>query len=109
MDPQLRFGLSIALSFVVWALGAKYYFWQALRIQPGREGFLEIGLLLLWSFNLWGTADLLFAFYQGLIGVGVEPGLLGAMYFVPTVAVPLLIVTHVLAFRMLLAARQPAI
>jgi hypothetical protein len=64
----------------------------------------NIGPLLLWSFNLWGTSDLLFAYYQGRIGVGVEPGHLGAMYFVPTVVVPLLLVTHVLVFRMLLAA-----
>src|SRR5688572_16237893 len=69
-------------------------------------GVLEtrIGPLLLWTFNLWGTSDLLFAYYQGRIGVGVEPGHLGAMYFVPTVVVPLLLVTHVLVFRMLLAA-----
>jgi len=63
-----------------------------------------IGPLLLWAFNLWGIGDLLLAYYQGRIGVGVEPGQLGAMYFVPTVVVPLLLVTHVLAFRMLLAA-----
>jgi hypothetical protein len=65
----------------------------------------NIGRLLLWVFNLWGTADLLFAYYQGRIGVGVEPGHLGAMYFVPTVVVPLLLVTHVLAFRMLISER----
>lgn len=64
----------------------------------------NLGPLLLWGFNLWGTGDLLFAYYQGRIGVGVEPGQLGAMYFVPTLVVPLLLVTHVLAFRMLLAA-----
>jgi hypothetical protein len=65
----------------------------------------NLGTLLLWVFNLWGTGDLLFAYYQGRIGVGVEPGQLGAMYFVPTVVVPLLLVTHVLAFRMLLSVR----
>jgi hypothetical protein len=31
----------------------------------------------------------LYAFYQGLIGVGIEPGQLGAAYFIPTVVVPL--------------------
>ena len=65
----------------------------------------RIGLLLLWIFNLWGAGDLLFAYYQGRIGVGVVPGQLGAMYFVPTVVVPLLLVTHFLAFRMLLTRR----
>src|SRR5262245_61284673 len=68
----------------------------------------RIGPLLLWGFNLWGTGDLLFAYYQGRIGVGVEPGHLGVMYFVPTVVVPLLLVTHFLAFRMLLASPRRA-
>lgn len=63
------------------------------------------GIALVWVFNLWGTADLLLAYYQGRIGVGVEPGQLGAAYFIPTVVVPLLLVTHVLVFRLLL--RRP--
>jgi hypothetical protein len=67
----------------------------------------RFGLLLLWCFNLWGTADLLVAYYHGLT-LGIEPGQLGAMYFVPTVLVPLLLVTHGLAFRLLLAAPQHA-
>jgi hypothetical protein len=66
----------------------------ALRSPPG------IGLV--WVFNLWGSADLLHAFYQGRVGVGFEPGQLGAAYFIPTVVVPLLLVTHVLVFRLLL-------
>ena len=62
----------------------------------------RLGLVLLWAFNLWGTADLLFAFYQGQFGAPFDPGQLGAMYFVPTVLVPLLLITHGLAFRLLL-------
>ena len=57
---------------------------------------------MVWVFNLWGIADLLYAFYQGMIGVGIKPGQLGAVFFIPTVAVPLLFVTHVLVFRLLL-------
>ena len=61
------------------------------------------GIALVWIFNIVGFADLLFAFYRGnQTGVGAEPGLQGAMYFIPTVVVPLLIVTHVLVFRILL-------
>ena len=161
MDPRLRFGLSIALSFATWGLVAKYYFWPTLRSLPGRSAFRPILLLhssrfvglaflvpgvvspelpaafaapaaygdliaallalttlgllettvaplFLWAFNVWGTADLLYAYYQGVIAVGVEPGLLGAMYFVPTVIVPLLLVTHALAFGMLLVGPQRA-
>jgi hypothetical protein len=33
---------------------------------------------------------------------------MGAMYFVPTVPVPLLLVTHFLAFRMLVSQRYRA-
>jgi hypothetical protein len=60
------------------------------------------GIVLVWVFNVWGSADLIFAFYQGLIGVGIRPGQLGAAYFIPTVAVPLLLITHGLVFRLLL-------
>ena len=69
----------------------------ALAVLPSR-----LGIVLVWVFNLWGTADLLYAFYQGVIGVGLEPGQLGAAYFIPTVVVPLLLITHGLVFRLLL-------
>ncbi len=65
------------------------------------------GIALVWVFNIWGTADLLYAFYQGLVGVGVAPGLLGATYFIPTVVVPLLFITHGLMFRLLLRRGAP--
>jgi hypothetical protein len=60
------------------------------------------GIVLVWIFNVWGTGDLLYAFYQGRVGVGFEPGHLGAAYFIPTVVVPLLLITHGLVFRILL-------
>jgi hypothetical protein len=61
-----------------------------------------LGIGMVWVFNLWGTADLLHAYYQGRVGVGVEPGDLGATYFIPTVVVPLLLITHGLVFGLLL-------
>ena len=61
-----------------------------------------LGIGLVWVFNIWGSADLLYAFYQGLIGVRIEPGQLGAAYFIPTVVVSLLLITHGLVFRLLL-------
>ena len=69
----------------------------ALAALPSR-----LGIGLVWVFNLWGSADLIYAFYQGVIGVGLEPGRLGAAYFIPTVVVPLLFITHGLVFRLLL-------
>jgi hypothetical protein len=68
----------------------------------------RVGIGLVWVFNLWGTADLLFAFYQGLFGVGFHPGQLGAAYFIPTFVVPLLFITHGLVFRLLLRGEDVA-
>lgn len=58
------------------------------------------GIALAWLTNMVGTVDLLYAFHQGDVFMD-QPGLMGAMYFVPTVLVPLLLVAHVLAFRIL--------
>ena len=59
------------------------------------------GVVIAWIFNLWGSADLLNAFYQAN-HAGFLPGQLGATYFIPTFVVPLLLITHGLAFRILL-------
>jgi hypothetical protein len=59
------------------------------------------GIAIVWSFNLWGSADLLNAFYQAN-HAGLMAGQLGAAYFIPTLIVPLLLITHALAFRILL-------
>lgn len=59
------------------------------------------GVVIAWIFNLWGTADLLNAFYEAN-RAGLLAGQLGAAYFIPTVLVPLLLITHALGFRILL-------
>jgi hypothetical protein len=67
------------------------------------------GTVLTWVFNTFGTADLLFAFYLGSrIALLDNPGLLGAGYFILTAYVPLLLITHGLAFRILLRAKAVA-
>jgi hypothetical protein len=67
------------------------------------------GTVLTWVFNTFGTADLLFAFYQGgRISLPDTPGLLGAGYFILTAYVPVLLITHGLAFRILLRAKAVA-
>jgi hypothetical protein len=60
--------------------------------------------MALWVFNVWGTLDLLFAFYQGLTG-RIQPGSFGAAYFIVTVYVPLLLCSHAMMFVLLL--RRP--
>ena len=63
------------------------------------------GTVLTWVFNTFGTADLFFAFYLGSrIALPTTPGLLGAGFFIVAAYVPLLLVTHGLAFRILLRA-----
>jgi len=65
---------------------------------------------LVWTFNVVGTADLLNAFYQGSrISLPDRAGLLGAAYFIPIFGVPLLLVTHVLVFRLLMRKEAGAI
>ena len=59
------------------------------------------GIVIVWIFNLWGSADLFNAFYQAN-DAGLIAGQLGATYFFPTLIVPLLLITHGLAFRILL-------
>jgi hypothetical protein len=61
---------------------------------------------LVWLFNVWGTADFLFAFYQGLFGVRIDLSALGAAFFIPTVLVPPLLITHGLIFWLLIRPRQ---
>ena len=66
-----------------------------------------LGNVIVWVFNIVGTVDLLNAFYQGnRLGIGITPGLQGAAYFIPTVLVPLLLVTHALVFRILLGSKE---
>src|SRR5215831_7386468 len=63
----------------------------------------RLGRVLVWVFNCCGTADLLYAFYQGnRTGLGHAPGQMGAAYFIPTLLVPLLVLTYGLVFRLLL-------
>jgi uncharacterized membrane protein len=163
MSPELCFGISVLLGFLVWGLVTARYIWPALRAQLGPERFRPIllfhsfrfvglaflvpgvvspelpaafarpaaygdliacilaltalavlrtrmGPIVLWIFNLWGTGDLLYAYYQGAIGVRLVAGQLGSGYFIPTALVPLLLMTHGLVFRMLLrpALEAPA-
>ena len=71
--------------------------WVALMTGSSRYSRIAI-----WAFSVWGFADLLFAFYQGTIGVGIDTASLGAAWFIPTLTVPLLLWTHGLVFAMLL-------
>lgn len=63
------------------------------------------GIATAWIFSVWGTADLFNAFYQAR-HAGLLAGQLRAAFFLVTVVVPLLLITHGLAFR-ILVRHQP--
>lgn len=68
-----------------------------LRLRPG------LALPFVWLFNLVGIADLLFAMYTGAVaGLPFFP--LGVAWLLLTVYVPLLLVSHVVIFWLLLRA-----
>jgi hypothetical protein len=73
-------------------------------LAPSR-GF---GAVIPWIFNLWGTTDILTAFYRAN-GTGLVPEQLGAAYFIPTLVVPMLLITHGLMFRILLQHQGEAV
>src|SRR5262245_35747661 len=155
MQPEVLFGISVLLSFVVWGTIAAKDIWPALRKKPRAEALRVLllvhafrfvglsflipgvvspelpdafarpaalgdlatcllallsiatlrsrpGIVVVWVFNIVGTVDLINAFYKAN-RLGMAPGLQGAAYFIPTVLVPLLLVTHVLVFRILLS------
>lgn len=58
-----------------------------------------------WIFNIWGAADLVYAFVQGA-RVGLQPGDLGAAFFIPTTIVPLMLVAHALIFLALIKRKN---
>jgi hypothetical protein len=61
---------------------------------------------IVWIFNVWGAGDLLHAIYEGQIRLRIGPDLLGAAFFIPTVVVPPLLVTHGLIFWLLLTVSK---
>jgi hypothetical protein len=58
----------------------------------------------LWIFNIVGFADLLLAFVQGPI-YNIVPSL-GATYFIIVIYVPLLLLTHLTVFKLLLKSKS---
>jgi hypothetical protein len=67
----------------------------ALQLRPGWA------LPLVWLFNLVGITDLLFAMYQGAV-TGLPFFQLGVAWLLLTLYVPLLLVSHVIVFWLLL-------
>ena len=60
---------------------------------------------IVWLTNLWGTADLLNAYYKGATQVG-DVGFFGAGIYIPALFVPILLTAHALAFMLLLKNKE---
>ena len=63
-----------------------------------------IAVPLVWIFNVWGTLDLLNAYYNG-VKIG-DPGLFAAGIYIPALYVPLLLVSHVMVFMILMRGKS---
>ena len=66
---------------------------------------------LFWSFvvgfNLVGATDIIVDYYHAIqVGLPAMPGQLGAAYAIPIIYVPLLMITHVVAFYLLVRPRD---
>jgi hypothetical protein len=62
------------------------------------------------AFNLVGVADILVDYYHGsVLGLGALSGQLGSTYAIPILYVPLLMITHVLAFTLMARARTTTV
>jgi hypothetical protein len=61
------------------------------------------------AFNVVGTTDLVLDYYHAVrVGLPALAGQLGAAYAIPVIYVPLLMITHVLAFYLLLNPQPKA-
>ena len=76
--------------------------WLAIAAVVALARRKPFAIPLVWIFNTWGALDLLNAIYQGIMGAKIDPGMLGAAFYIPTTIVPPLLVTHALIFWILL-------
>lgn len=65
------------------------------------RGYNKEGIAVTWLFNIVGMFDILLAFISGPLTIR-NLGDFGATYIVPTVYVPLLLVSHIYIFKVLL-------
>jgi hypothetical protein len=62
------------------------------------------------AFNLTGAADILVDYYHGVQGgLAAQAGELGAAYAIPILYVPLLMITHIAAFRLIRRGSRAAV
>jgi hypothetical protein len=96
VDPKLPRDFAVGAAYgdllaVLLALAAL----AALRAR------LRGALALVWVFNIERTVDFVYAFYQGL-RLGLTGYQLGVAWYIPTLIVPAMLVTHIMIYTLLL-------
>src|SRR5215467_6685281 len=92
MSPETLFRIHLVLGYVAWLLCALF----TVRIRP-------LFWLFVVAFNVVGAVDIIVDYYHaGQLGLPAIAGQLGATYAIPIIYVPLLMITHVVAFYLLL-------
>src|SRR5216684_1707069 len=76
---------------------------RTVRIRP-------VFWLFVVAFNLVGVVDLILDYYHAIqVGLPAMAGQLGATYAIPIIYVPVLMITHVVAFYLLLRPQPKAV
>ncbi len=99
-------GLNLPSSFAVFA--AYGTLTGGVLAHPGASHRKDPSAFLVFrrrTFNLVGATDIIFDYYHAIqVGLPAMAGQLGATYAIPIVYVPLLMITHVAAFYLLMRA-----
>jgi hypothetical protein len=88
VGSQIAWGDFIAAVLALISIGALTWRWP-------------FAMPIVWISNLWGAADLLNAYYNGVTHVA-DVGAFGAGIYIPALFVPILLAAHTLAFMLLL-------
>ena len=88
VGDQIAWGDFVAAVLALFSIAALTWRWA-------------VAIPIVWIMNLWGTADLLNAYYKGATQVA-DVGFFGAGIYIPALFVPILLAAHMLAFVLLL-------
>jgi hypothetical protein len=88
VGDQIAWGDFVAAVLALFSIAALTWRWA-------------LAIPIVWILNLWGTADLLNAYYKGVTQVA-DLGYFGAAIYIPALFVPILLTAHALAFMLLL-------
>jgi hypothetical protein len=103
VSPSLPSGFTMSAAYGDFATGMLAMLaLLAVRVRP-------LFWLLVVAFNLVGAADLILNYYHAIeVDLPVSPGELGTAYVIPILYVPILMITHVAAFYLLVRPQPNA-